>query len=143
VIQCADGSIRAHAGPYGDRNQRDVEPARWGRGRAWGMRALMQAAQRLSDDYARAATCATEWWLRHTIATRAAPWDFDDPAGPVDTSATAIAVALLRLDEPTGDSSAPYKAAAFETIATLAGMGSGRAVERTRNRVAECSTART
>ena len=116
----ADGSIRAHADPGRHARRRDGPPAHWARGQAWGMLAFTQAAQWLSPSYLPAAVRAADWWLGQTDPSRPARWDLDDPAGPVDSSASALAaVALLRLDALTADSGGRYRAGASRTLATL------------------------
>jgi unsaturated chondroitin disaccharide hydrolase len=67
----------------------------WSRGQAWAMLGFSQAAVWLSEVFLEPAERAADWWLRSVPASRVAPWDFGDPEGLRDTSATAIAAAAL------------------------------------------------
>src|SRR6185295_6233607 len=72
----------------------------WSRGLAWSLYGFGTCYELTRDPvYLEVAEHNADYWLSHVAADGVAPWDFDAPGGgPVDTSASAIAVVgLLKL----------------------------------------------
>lgn len=72
----------------------------WSRGLAWSLYGFGTCYELTRDPvYLEVAELNADYWVSHVPADGVAPWDFDAPAGgPVDTSASAIAVVgLLKL----------------------------------------------
>ena len=72
----------------------------WSRGLAWSLYGFGTCYELTRDPvYLEVAEHNADYWLSHVPADGVAPWDFDAPGdGPVDTSASAIAVVgLLKL----------------------------------------------
>jgi unsaturated chondroitin disaccharide hydrolase len=67
----------------------------WTRAQAWAMLGFTQAVCAGSTEFLDVAVRVSDWWCEHLPAASVAPWDFDDPDGPRDTSGTAIAAASL------------------------------------------------
>ncbi len=67
----------------------------WSRGQAWAIAGFLRGWQVFGHKrYLEAARSTFGYWLLK-IGTDAPPWDFDDPAGPRDTSASAIVIEQL------------------------------------------------
>ncbi len=67
----------------------------WSRGHAWAIAGFLRGWHEFGEDrYLQAARATFDyWWDRCESAPP--PWDFDDPDGPVDTSASAIVIEQL------------------------------------------------
>ncbi|MEU3597691.1 sugar ABC transporter permease [Streptomyces sp. NPDC006798] len=124
-----DGTVLATARP-GDPAPAGPAHHGWPRGHAWGMAALTTAARSLRSPapaFLEAARRTTDVWLELTGGT-VPPWSFDDPTGPRDTSAGAIAAeTMLRLaDTLAGPDAVRYRRAGHGLIARLVGDHLGR-----------------
>ncbi|QBY00460.1 hypothetical protein E2K80_06685 [Rhodophyticola sp. CCM32] len=67
----------------------------WSRGQAWAIAGFLRGWQEFGDTRYRDAARATFGYWRDKVGDVAPPWDFEDPDGPVDTSASAIVVEQL------------------------------------------------
>jgi unsaturated chondroitin disaccharide hydrolase len=103
----ADGSV-AQSATYDDQGRLSGQAAiegssrdsTWARAQSWAMLGLAQAAHLGGEEFTQPAKRVADWYLDHLPADGVCFWDFDDPAipyAPRDTSAAAIAAALLRL----------------------------------------------
>ncbi|MFH0244668.1 sugar ABC transporter permease [Streptomyces sp. HK10] len=123
-----DGAVRPIAVP-GDGAADLPGAGRWSRGQAWGMLALATAADTgasgsggaaAAGDLAAAASRTADWWLDRTAGS-VPPWSHEDPDGPRDTSAAAIAAEAMlvlagALGGPRGGT---YRDAAVELLHEL------------------------
>lgn len=67
----------------------------WSRGQAWAIAGFLRAWQEFGEDRYREAACSTfGYWLLQA-GPGVPPWDFADPTGPRDSSATTIVLEQL------------------------------------------------
>lgn len=67
----------------------------WSRGHAWAIAGFLRGWQEFGEErYLKAARSTFDYWWNHCGATPP-PWDFHDPDGPLDTSASAIVIEQL------------------------------------------------
>jgi unsaturated chondroitin disaccharide hydrolase len=96
----------------------------WSRGLAWSLYGFGTCYELTRDPvYLEVAELNADYWLSHVAADGVAPWDFDAPDdGPVDTSASAIAVVgLLKLatHAPSAAQRVAYRGCALRTVDSL------------------------
>jgi unsaturated chondroitin disaccharide hydrolase len=96
----------------------------WSRGLAWSLYGFGTCYELTRDPvYLEVAEHNADYWLTNVPADGVAPWDFDAPAhGPVDTSASAIAVVgLVKLAEHAASAArrTAYRECALRTIDSL------------------------
>jgi unsaturated chondroitin disaccharide hydrolase len=96
----------------------------WSRGLAWSLYGFGTCYELTRDPvYLEVAELNADYWLSNVPADGVAPWDFDAPGdGPVDTSASAIAVVGLLTLAKHGSSAArriAYRDCALRTIDSL------------------------
>src|ERR1043165_3993448 len=96
----------------------------WSRGLAWSLYGFGTCYELTRDPvYLEVAEHNADYWLSNVTADGVAPWDFDAPAdGPVDTSASAIAVVgLVKLAEHAASAArrTAYRECALRTIDSL------------------------
>lgn len=91
----------------------------WTRAQAWAMLGFAQATH-AGVDALEVARRVSDWWCDRVPDGGVAAWDFDDPAGPRDTSGTAIAAAaLLKLAPLAPDRADRYRATASRMVDAL------------------------
>lgn len=67
----------------------------WSRGQAWAIAGFLRGWQEFGEErYLEAARSTFGYWLMRA-GTAPPPWDFEDPPGPRDTSASAIVIEQL------------------------------------------------
>ena len=96
----------------------------WSRGLAWSLYGFGTCYELTRDPvYLEVAEHNADYWLSNVPADGVAPWDFDAPEdGPVDTSASAIAVTgLLKLAEHAASAARrmAYRDCALRTVESL------------------------
>jgi len=67
----------------------------WSRGQAWAIAGFLRAWHEFGENRYRFAAQRTFDYWRARCGDDVPPWDFDDPGGPLDTSAAAIVVEQL------------------------------------------------
>ncbi len=67
----------------------------WSRGQAWAIAGFLRGWQEYGDTRYRDAARATFGYWQGKVGSGVPPWDFDDPDGPRDSSASAIVIEQL------------------------------------------------
>ncbi len=67
----------------------------WSRGQAWAVAGFLRGWQEYGETRYRDAAAKTWGYWHGKVGTAPPPWDFDDPDGPRDTSASAILIEQL------------------------------------------------
>lgn len=94
----------------------------WARAQAWGLLGMTHAAILDPGEFLDTACHLARWWISRLPDDAICRWDFDDddPAAPIDTSATAIgSAALLKLAELDATGAETYRKVAHRSVDAL------------------------